>query len=100
MYKNKKKKKINPLLTAAAGVLAMGAYNYIKGNGVFNKTRFKNEHEALSRYIDAHYPKAFYSPIISVPDGWTSVIRTLDGKQIAVFISKFDNSYIFKESVL
>ena len=95
-----KKKKIHPLLTATSGLLAMGAYNYVKGNGIFNKTRFKNEHEALSRYVDAHYKKAFYSPIVAVPDGWTSVITTLDGKQIAVFISKFDNSYIFKETLM
>lgn len=95
-----KKKKINPLLTAVAGLAVAGVYNYVKGNGIFNKSRFKNEHEALSRYVDAHYKNAFYSPITQTQDGWVSVISTLDGKQISVFMSKFDNTYVFKETIL
>lgn len=95
-----KKKKFNPLLTAVAGLAVAGVYNYVKGNGIFNKSRFKNEHDALARYVDAHYKNAFYSPIAQTDNGWVSVITTLEGKQISVTISKFDNTYVFKETEL
>ena len=55
------KKKRYGLLTFAAGLAITGVYNYVKGNGVFNRARFKNQHDAVSRYVDAHYPGAVYS---------------------------------------
>ena len=95
----KKKKGINPFLTVAAGLAVAGIYNYVKGNGVFNKRRFKNQHDAVSRYVDAHYPDAFYSPIQSVDGGWITVITTREKKQISLSVTKCENNiYVFKET--
>ncbi len=96
---SKKKKGINPLLTVAAGLAVAGIYNYVKGNGVFNKRRFKNQHDAVSRYVDAHYPDSFYSPIQAVSDGWITVITTPDKRQISLSVTKCENNvYVFKET--
>lgn len=99
MIMEKKKKKLNPLLTLTVTAAAAGLYNYIKGNGIFNKSRFKNQHDAVSRYVEAHYPNAFYSPIISTDTGWLTVITTKDDKRISLSITKCENSvYVFKET--
>ena len=99
MKKEKDNKKgLNPLLTIAAGFAVAGIYNYVKGNGIFNKRRFKNQHDAISRYVDAHYPDSFYSPIQATSDGWITVISTPDGQQISLSITKCENIYIFKET--
>lgn len=94
-----KKKKINPFLTLAASVTAVGIYNYVKGNGVFNKSRFKNQHDAVSRYVDSHYPDSFYSPITATETGWITVITTQDRKRIALSLTKCENNvYVFEET--
>lgn len=95
-----KKKKFG-LFAVLAGATAIGAYNYAKGNGIFNKRRFKSQHEAVTRYLDAHYPGAVYSPIKSEDDGWITIITTPDNKRISLSITRCeDNIYIFKETPL
>ena len=95
------KKKINPFLTAAAGLAVAGVYHYVKGNGVFNKSRFKNQHDAVSRYVNAHYPGAVYSPIQAFSEGWITVITTPENKNITLTITKCnENVYVFKEGDL
>ena len=92
------KKKIG-LFAALAGVTAAGAYNYVKGNGIFNKRRFKSQHEAVARYLEAHYPGAEYSPIKAEDEGWVTIITTADDAKIALSITRCeDNVYIFKET--
>ena len=96
---DKKKKKISPLLTVAASLAAAGVYNYVKGNGIFNKSRFKNEHDAVSRYVDSHYPNGFYSPITVTDKSWMTVITTNENKKIVLSLTKLENNvYIFNET--
>lgn len=95
-----KKKKFG-FAALAAGAAATGAYHYLKGNGIFNKTRFKSQHEAIARYLEAHYPGAVYSPIKTEDDGWITIITTPDNNRISLSITKCeDNIYIFKETPL
>ena len=92
------KKKRYGLLTFAAGLAITGVYNYVKGNGVFNRARFKNQHDAVSRYVDAHYPGAVYSPIHATADGWVTNITPPDNKRISLTVTKCDdNIFVFKE---
>ncbi len=94
---NRKNKKF--LFTAAASLVSAGVYHYIKGTGIFNKYRFKNQHDAIARYVDAHYKGAYYSPINTIPNGWITVITTKDSNQITLTVTcSSDNMYIFKET--
>ena len=96
-----KKKKKYGLLTVMAGPAVTGVYNYVKGNGVFNKSRFKDQHDAVARYVDAHYPGAFYSPIQAMDYGWITVITTSENKRISLTITKCDdNIFVFKEAII
>lgn len=95
------KKKRYGLLTFAAGLAITGVYNYVKGNGVFNRARFKDQHDAVARYVDAHYPGAFYSPIHATEAGWLTIITTQDNKSISLTITKCDdNLFVFKEEAI
>ncbi len=92
------KKKISPFLTVAGSLAVAGIYNYVKGNGIFNKPRFKDQHDAVSRYVEAHYPNSFYSPITATEKGWMTVITTQDNKKIALSLTKCENNvYVFEE---
>lgn len=74
-------------------------YSLIAGKGLFNRPRFREQHEELSRYVDNNYPDCSYSPITMHGAGWASAIRRY-GKIITfVYFSKSpDGSYIFTES--
>ena len=68
---------------------------------MFNRSRFKDQHDAVSRYVDAHYPGAVYSPIHATDNGWITVITTRDNTMISLFVTKCeDNVYIFKEDIM
>lgn len=40
---------------------AAGIYSAITGKGLFNKPRFKEQHERVANYVETHYPNAVYS---------------------------------------
>lgn len=100
-YDMAEKKKRYGLITVMAGLAVTGIYNYVKGNGIFNKSRFKDQHDAVSRYVEAHYPGAFYSPIQATENGWLTIITTQDNKNISLTITKCDdNIFVFKEETV
>lgn len=81
-----------------AGAAALGAYSYMEGKGPFNKIKFKSQHEAVSRYVEAHYPNALYSPITETANGWTTVVRRLGVEPVVLYITKSDDGmFIFRE---
>ena len=87
----------NKKLTALLAIGAVGAYRFYKGKGGFNKIRFKTQHEAVSKYVETHYPGAFYSDIVKTSKGWTCAI-TARNTRIALYINKApDNTFIFWE---
>ena len=57
-----------PVLPALAGVAAAMVYKAACGHGVFNTLRFHKEHDAVKRYVAAHYPGARYS-LLGQTDG-------------------------------
>ncbi len=91
----KRAKHIAMLVTAAGAT----AYSVIAGKGVFNKPRFKEQHEALSKYVDSNYPDCTYSPITLHGKGWSSAIKRRGSVVVFVYFAKSDNGvYIFTES--
>lgn len=90
-----KKKNIAILTTIAAA----GVYSAVNGKGPFNKLRFKEQHDAVSRYVDAHYPNASYAPITAAGNGWATVIKRPNEPKIFLYLTRSnDNVYVFHES--
>lgn len=90
-----KKKTLIMLGTAAAA----GIYSAIKGKGPFNKIRFREQHERISNYVNAHYPNAMYSPIEATDKGWVTVIRRIARPKIILYVTcDNEGNYIFTES--
>lgn len=76
------------------------AYRFYKGKGIFNKVRYKKQHEAVSSYIDAHYPDAFYSDITETGTGWSCIVHSKNTK-IMLYMSKAsDGRYVFWEKTI
>ena len=74
-------------------------YSFIYGKGIFNKKRFKEQHEALAAYVDGNYPGCTYSPISFHGKGWSSVIKRMGKIVTFVYFSKSpDGIYVFTES--
>jgi hypothetical protein len=91
-----KKVKNRAILSAAA---AWTIYSIAAGKGPFNKKRFKEQHEALSRYVDNNYPDCSYSPITMHGRGWSSCVKKYGRIMCFVYFTKDDNgNYIFTES--
>ena len=91
----KKKMSINPVLVAAA---ITGVYHAVKGNGVFNKPRFAKQHDAISKYVETHYPGGTYAPIRATQNGWATIITATDGSKYNLYVGKTpDGVYVFKE---
>lgn len=84
-----------------ATVAAAGAYGIIRGKGVFNKPRFKEQHDAVSRYISSHYPNAAYSPIEATENGWATIIKRIGEPQIFLYVTKTkEGVYVFNETTV
>ncbi len=85
-------------LLMLAGAAAIGAFSYAEGLGPFNRLKFKNEHDAVSRYVEAHYPNAVYSPIVGTANGWTVSVRRFGMEPVILYITKSaDGMYVFRE---
>ncbi len=92
------KKKTMLCLASAA---ALGIYSAVEGKGPFNKLKFKDQHEAVAKYMQTHYPKSLYSPITETDKGWMTVIRRLTEPNIILYITRTaDGHFVFKEQPL
>ena len=87
--------------TLAAAATAATLYSAVTGKGVFNRMRFKNEHDAIARYVESNYPGAVYSPIQKTEMGYAAVIRRPNrGSKIMLYAMPCeDGHYVFKEVV-
>lgn len=93
---NYKQFKHRALITAAA---AATVYSAVAGKGFFNKPRFKEQHEALAKYVDSNYPDCTYSAITMHGRGWSSTVRRKGRLVCFVYFSKStDGVYVFTES--
>lgn len=90
---NKKK-----LLGFTAAAAAATAYSAVTGKGPFNKMRFKNVHEAVSRYVEGHYPGAVYSPVQKTELGYGVIIRRPNSARVLLYaVPTEEGHYVFKE---
>lgn len=88
--------KCSALITAAA---ASAIYSAVAGKGIFNKPRFKEQHEALGKYVDANYPDCIYTPITMHGRGWASCVLRMGKTVSCIYFSKSDDGiYVFTES--
>jgi hypothetical protein len=89
--------KKNSKLPVILGVAVWEAYRVYKGKGIFNKLRFKQQHEALCNYLETHYPDAFYSDIVEAEDGWSCIITDKE-RRIVIYMTKTDGgTFVFWE---
>lgn len=89
--------KKNGKIPVLVGVAVWEAYRFYKGKGIFNKIRYKNQHDAVSNYVETHYPNAFYSDIVEADNGWSCIINDR-GRKILLYITKTDDgTFIFWE---
>lgn len=87
----------NSKLPVLLGIAVWEAYRFYKGRGIFNKIRFKSQHEALGNYLETHYPNAFYSDIAETSDGWSCIVN-VNGRRIVVYMTKTeDGMFLFSE---
>ncbi len=85
-------------LVIAAAIAAAGAYSVIRGKGIFNKPRFRSQHDAIARYVGTRYPNAAYSPIEQTEKGWATMIMRINEPNILLYVTKSDDGvYIFNE---
>jgi len=77
------------------GAAALGAYNFYKGKGIFNKIRFKEQHEAVSDYLANDYPDATYSEITQTDEGWSCVVETSSGNFVLYMTKSPENVFVF-----
>ncbi len=92
----KNKAKLVTMLVTVAGAAAYGA---VAGKGVFNRPRFKEQHKALSNYVDNNYPGCSYTPITMHGKGWASAVKRNGRVVVFVYFTKSDEGiYIFTES--
>ena len=90
------KKKLLKITVAAA---AATNYSAVNGKGIFNRMRFKDEHDAIARYVEGNYPGASYSPVQKTELGYAVVIRRANkGSKIMLYaMPTNDGNYVFKE---
>ena len=87
------------MLIMLAGAAALGAYSFVEGKGPFNRLKFKDQHDAVSRYVETHYPNALYSPIVETANGWTTSVRRFGMEPVILYITKSDDGmFIFSEA--
>ena len=86
-------------LTATAAVATL--YSAATGKGIFNHMRFKNEHDAIARYVESNYPGAMYSPVQKTEKGYAVIVRrpNRSSKIMLYAMPSGDGHYVFKEVI-
>lgn len=82
------------------GLAAVGVYRFSKGKGMFNKVRFKEQHQAVSDYIESHFPGALYSDITPTDDGWSCVVNNMGTRFVLYMTKSADGVFVFWEKEL
>ena len=91
-----KKIKRGAVITSALSAVIYGA---VAGKGIFNKPRFREQHEVLGSYVDTNYPGCVYLPISVHGSGWASAVRSGSRIVTYVYFSKAPTGdYVFTES--
>lgn len=87
------------LFVLAAAAAAATAYSAATGKGVFNKMKFKDQHDSIARYVEGHYPGAVYSPVQETEHGYAVIIRRPHAAGIFLYVTPTpDGHYVFHEA--
>lgn len=87
------------LLAWGLSLAGYTAYSAITGRGVFNRLKFKEQHEVIARYVEGHYPGAVYSPVQTTEHGYAVMIMRKKGAPIMLHATPTpDGHYVFKEA--
>lgn len=79
------------------GAAAVGAYSFYKGKGIFNKVRFKTQHDVVSDYLENEYPGATYSEITQTDEGWSCVVDSESGRFVLYMTKNPEGEFSFWE---
>ena len=83
-----------------AGIAITGAFCYkaAKRMGIIDRIRYKDEYEALDRYVKSHYPTAKVSPLEETDTGFVCVVTKPEGSMILLSMTEAsDGVYVFSE---
>ncbi len=89
-------KKTTKLLLLGAAA-AVGAYSFYKGKGIFNKVRFKAQHDAVCEYLENEFSGASYSEITPTDEGWSCVVDAETGKFVLYMTKTPEGKFSFWE---
>ena len=81
------------------GLSAAVAYSFIKGNGVFNKPRFYQQHKAVQKYLSSNHESAYVGEIVKTKGGWSCIVNDMGRKFVLNMEKTSDGSYVFSETV-
>ncbi len=93
------KKKL-PIIAALSGIAVAAGYRIIKGHGVYNRIKFKDEHNAISHYLETNHPNATYSAITNTGDGYYTIVTNGSEKFMLTVTKTEDGMYIYHEDNL
>lgn len=92
--------KFSPKKAILFGICAAAAYKFVRGEGIFNKPRFYEQHKAVQNYLSTYHPDAEAGHIVKNDSGWHCIV-TAPQKGFALNIHKAENgTYLFSETNL
>lgn len=86
-----------------AVLLGLGAaciYRFAKGEGVFNKPRFYQQHKAVLGYLETYHPTAVAGSIVKNNGGWHCIVKNGTGDFVLNINKANDGTFIFSETQL
>lgn len=91
-------KKSTGKLLAGIAIAGVFCYKAAKRMGIIDKLRYKDEYEALDRYVKSHYPTAKLSPLEETDTGFVCVVTKPEGNMILLSMTEAnDGVYVFSE---
>ena len=82
------------------GAAAACAYEFLRGDGIFNKPRFASQHKAVEAYLSSYYTNAEHGKIIKDDVGWHCIVQASQKKFLLNIHRTDDGMYLFSETDL
>ena len=82
------------------GVGAACLYKLVKGEGVFNKPRFFQQHKAVVTYLDTYHPGAVAGNIVKNDAGWHCIVKNGTTNFVLNINKTNDGTFVFSETQL
>lgn len=82
------------------GALVACAYEFVKGEGIFNKPRYAPQHKAVDAYLSSYYTNSEHGKIIKNDTGWHCIVKTPQKSFLLNIHRTDDGMYLFSENDL